>query len=1046
MGPHPRLRAGAIAAIVLVAAGGTATATHFAHDTEGHSTVEQTIVPINADPGKDGFTYLKTGAGEPYLVREAGGAKALADRDKRRVSLAYMSQMTDFQLADEESPARVEFVDPGPSSAWRPQEPFTPFQVEATIRQINHFAPASPVQQGDGTRNAMDLALITGDQADNQHLNETTWVRDLLEGLAGPTSFNSGLSDPADYGNPASLGASCAAFFAQQGGSGANAAAEGARYTGVQDYDDYPAGAPITPLYYDPDEPKGAFAKWPTYKGLLDRAQQIVIDPEGLKVPFYITNGNHDVLVQGNEDANQALEDIATGCFKALGSTNDPTSPAPPDGPDPNPLLSPLSVGMLVPPDPRRQFVSKVQIKEIYGATDEGEGDDDHGFAHVDPTENEESRFSASYYAWDPPQTPGMRFISIDTNSEGGQTAESFVPGQPSTPGSSNGNLDDPQFQWLKRELTAAKARNQLVVIFGHHPVRSMNTQVRDEQAVACSPEEVPVNDEHGHDVNPGCDLDPRPSDDDPDTPGVGCIHNGRDDQNTTCPGGHESFVDLIDQFPNVAMYVPGHTHEHHLQAFPRSDGSAWWEINTSAVIDFPNQSRLVELMDNRDGTLSIFNTVVDHASPATAPAACTADDCAKSFTEPQLASIGRTLTYNDPDTDTAAAGDPEDRNAELLMGDPRPVADLSVVQADTPDPVVPGAPLKYTATVTNLGSNPSHDTRLVSDLSGDLTVARVEPSAGECSTSGKRVECNLGTLAGAGVASVVIEVSPGSPGEVSSAVRVGGNVSDRQAGNDAAVERTTVVASVAPTPTASPGPTASATPAPPLGQTPLKPFEYELPPEGCKPGAALSGLRARRRRGRGVTLGFRRAAGASTVAVDLFQTSIGRRVIGERLVARYTGRRGPLTFNRRTDRRGRRLRDGIYFARFRARDALGLPDVRRVVLRRSRGRWSPRPAFDRVDSCGLLSSFKLERPVFGGTTRRGLRMTYRLSAPATVRVDILRGRRVVKRIASVSRRGGVTFRTSIDRALRRRGDYRVRITVRRGTRTVVQTLTSRRL
>src|SRR3712207_7964766 len=43
----------------------------------------------------------------------------------------------------------------------------------------------------------------------------------------------------------------------------------------------------------------------------------------------------------------------------------------PPDGPDPNHLLSPADVGMLVPPDPRRQFVSKPQIKRSEEHTSE---------------------------------------------------------------------------------------------------------------------------------------------------------------------------------------------------------------------------------------------------------------------------------------------------------------------------------------------------------------------------------------------------------------------------------------------------------------------------------------------------------------------------------------------------------------------------------------------------------------------------------------------------------------------------------------------------
>jgi len=213
-----------------------------------------------------------------------------------------------------------------------------------------------------------------------------------------------------------------------------------------------------------------------------------------------------------------------------------------------------------------------------------------------------------------------------------------------------------------------------MVVIFGHHPVRSMSTQIRDEQAAPCSG----VNDEHGHDVNPGCDLDPRPSDDDPATPGFGCIHNGTDEQNTTCPAGHDSFVDLIDRFPNVLAYIPGHTHEHRLTPFVRRDGTTWWEINTSAVIDPPNQSRLVEFMDNRDGTISIFTTVVDHAAPATAPPGCPGEPetqtprCAEHFDHHELASIGRTFSFNDPDNDGTGTGRVIDRNAELLLEAPR--------------------------------------------------------------------------------------------------------------------------------------------------------------------------------------------------------------------------------------------------------------------------------------------------------------------------------------------------------------------------------------
>ena len=1058
--PGPRGRGtgrALVLASVLAALAGTAGASHLGGiDTEGHTTVDQTIVPIAAPGG--GYTDLELGAGEPYIVRDGPHEAntsiptAQAGRAQRRRSLVYVSQMTDFQLADEESPARVEFVDPGPSSAWRPQEGFTPFQIEATVRQINHYAAASPVAQGDGTRNAMDFALLTGDQADNQHLNETVWVRDLLEGN-GPLNFNSGLSQAADYANPASLGSSCTAFVAQEGGA-AGAAAEGAKYTGVQDYDDYPIGGPVTPLYYDPDQPQAPdWIDWPEYDGLMDRAQQIPVDPEGLDVPFYITNGNHDVLVQGNEDAIAALEDVATGCFKALGTTNDPTQQPPGlDGPDPNLLLSPAAVGMLVPPDPRRQFVSKPQIKQIYGASDEGEGDDDHGFARVDPEENAESGGAASYYAWNPKQTPGVRFISIDTNSEGGQTAETLLPGQPSTPGSSNGNLDDPQFQWLKRELAGAKERDEIVVVFGHHPVRSMSTQIRDEQAAACSPG---PDDEHGHDPNPGCDHDPRPSDDDPDTPGVGCLHNGTDAQNSTCAGGdaaHESFVELIDQFPNVVAYIPGHTHEHRLTPFVRTDGTTWWEINTSAVIDPPNQSRLVDMMDNRDGTFSIFNTVIDHASPATAPPDCPdaptpQPDCAASFTEAQLASIGRTLSYNDPDNDGSGRGTINDRNAELLLEDPRPVADLSIAKSATPDPARVGEQLVYTLTAHNAGPSPSKATTVTDDLPADVAIGAVQPSQGTCERTGERLECALGTLASNGTATVTVAVTPDREGELVNGADIRGNVSDREPANDSA----SVTTEVGPAGDDAPGVPGSTNPTTPPGGTPpggTRPPEGPKPPgpevAACATSASLRSVGAGPL-GRRVRLSLAQRSGARA-RVDIFQASRGRRLIGERLVARFENALAAFTWNGKANARGRKVTDGLYFVRFRSEHADGRVDVRRLALLRRGGRWSKRPGFDHRSSCDLVGLFKLGGPAFGGRANRTLSVAYRLKRDATVTIEIRRGRRVLQRFGPTARRAGATHRLRLGARGRARGDYRIRLTARAGATSATRVLVSRRL
>ena len=74
--------------------------------------------------------------------------------------------------------------------------------------------------------------------------------------------------------------------------------------------------------------------------------------------------------------------------------------------------------------------------------------------------------------------------------------------------------------------------------------------------------------------------------------------------------------------------------------------------------------------MDNLDGTLSIFGTLVEHAAPYGLPAPG-ADS--GSFTGAQLAALGRAFSFNDPQSSDGAAGAPGDQNVELIVRDPRP-------------------------------------------------------------------------------------------------------------------------------------------------------------------------------------------------------------------------------------------------------------------------------------------------------------------------------------------------------------------------------------
>ena len=252
-------RLAALAATLTLAVGlAVATGASYAHEL-GHTTEAHTVQA--GPPLFDGseFKTLIEGPGASRVVRALPSTSPLAGRESRRSSLSYFAQLTDFQLADEESPARVEFVDRGPSSAWRPQEAFHPWGIDYSFRQLNQFTAASPHTQAGGAQAPMDLALITGDQSDNQQFNETVWVRQLIEG-GTPLTPNSGTTDYTNC-RPENLAELQARELAGE-------IPPEPTYMGVQDYDDLGFKAPD---YWDPDEPfgpqYGTFPNWlPTGK------------------------------------------------------------------------------------------------------------------------------------------------------------------------------------------------------------------------------------------------------------------------------------------------------------------------------------------------------------------------------------------------------------------------------------------------------------------------------------------------------------------------------------------------------------------------------------------------------------------------------------------------------------------------------------------------------------------------------------------------------------------------------------------------------------
>ncbi len=182
----------------------------------------------------------------------------------------------------------------------------------------------------------------------------------------------------------------------------------------------------------------------------------------------------------------------------------------------------------------------------------------------------------------------------------------------------------------------------------------------------------------------------------------------------------------------------------------------------------------------------------------------------------------------------------------------------------------------------------------------------------------------------------------------------------------------------------------------------------------------------------------------ARSYDVEVFRQSSGRRITGERRVARFTKRSKTFTWSGT----GRRLGSGYYFVRFTMDLGGGRKDVRRVTLKRSRGRFRVARAFYLRDTCGALESFKLSRPVFGGPGDRPLSIAYRVTSGAdSVRVEALRGKKVIRRFKAKGAQARQTYRLRLPaKGIARGTDVRIRITVQRANARTTSTLTSRRL
>ena len=122
--------------------------------------------------------------------------------------------------------------------------------------------------------------------------------------------------------------------------------------------------------------------------------------------------------------------------------------------------------------------------------------------------------------------------------------------------------------------------------------------------------------------------------------------------------------------------------------------------------------------------------------------------------------------------------------------------ADLAVTKSDSPDPVAGGGLLTYTIEVANAGPDPAVSVAMTDDLPGGVDFVQATSTTGSCQRQGGRVECELGTIAAGGSATVEIQITvKKKKGAIENTASAGSETADPEAANDSDTETTTIAA-----------------------------------------------------------------------------------------------------------------------------------------------------------------------------------------------------------------------------------------------------------
>ena len=353
------------------------------------STAQATLVD------RDGDGFLERGAGEPLVARGGGG------RPGR--TLATFGQLTDTHVRDEESPARVPFLDrlgPPFTSTFRPQEAFSTQVLDAAVRALDRAHPQAVV--------------VTGDIVDSAQENELDQALAVLRG---------GTVDPD---------------------------------TGARGYDGVQAASNPDPFYFRPDNDA------PRHPGVLAAAQR-PFRAAGLSAPWYPALGNHDVLVEGEVPATDAIEQVATGDRMVVAL--DPSFQPPVTEVEAAPAVNAL-----------------LTQGEVFGRAEAVPADSAR--RHLAPAETIARLADAAGVR---PATPDRLDYTFDL----GSAVRGIVLDTAARSGGSRGAVSTAQLAWLRTQL--ARSGDRWVVVFAHNPLESSDGGGQALAALDAAPRVVAV-------------------------------------------------------------------------------------------------------------------------------------------------------------------------------------------------------------------------------------------------------------------------------------------------------------------------------------------------------------------------------------------------------------------------------------------------------------------------------------------------------------------------------------------------------------------------